>query len=532
MRIFLCYRHDANYSFVERLQRALLQAGHEVWSDASDERRPAQREAVALKIRASERTLALLSRYTVHDPAVCHDDLVLALAEGGDHSLVTVLLEDEQSVEPPLLVSHLQWVDMSAWRFEEARGEAAFNAWFQERFNVLSAALDNKTDPTIEIAELRGLLGLPQGPPPYVRAVASLLDPPFTGREWLVKKINAWLQESIPLASEQEIGHKIFCLCGGPGSGKSSLVAQFISCHKMDVVGTHFCTPEDDVSSVLLSLSFQLAGRLPDYRAFLLLSLNGMPQGQSLSGCSAEELFTYLFSKAAHMTVDGGRRRFALVLDSLDSAGADLVRLLAQKVSSLPRWLRIIATSRPGASHVAAHLHSITVQNLAYEGKETFADVALLAAHSLAALPKDRARDLATFVCDKARGNMLVAKALINQLLEEPGEAGQTYPPPAIFPLYRSYLQKAVPDMVLFGELIKPVLAVLVANSAPMSENAIYASVRKTHPALSRSDITETALPMLGGLLHSDGDDISLFHESFALWLASPASGEYSIASP
>ena len=113
MRVFLSYGHQPpeNAALVARIRDALERAGIATWIDEADIRQGDDwRRSIMQGLRESDWTLAFLSRHAVRDPGVCLDELAIAThVKGG--AIATVLTEPD--VQPPALVSHVQWIDMS-----------------------------------------------------------------------------------------------------------------------------------------------------------------------------------------------------------------------------------------------------------------------------------------------------------------------------------------------------------------------------------------------------------------------------------
>ena len=251
LKIFLSYGHDANTDLVLRIKRDLEAAGHHPWIDTNEIKTGDHwRRAIIDGLSDTHCTLAFLSRHAVRENGVCLDEIALAM--GIQHgNLATILVEPEDHVQPPVSVSHIQWLDMSNWATQ-----AKDDAWYQQK---LHAILNLLADPEThrfrgEIEELAGLLH----PITQAADIPPLIEG-FVGREWVVERVETWRRN--------EPQRRVFRLTGGPGAGKSAFAAWMTHYQRANVVGLNLCKWNDedrsDPPQVLRTLAFLIAMRLP-----------------------------------------------------------------------------------------------------------------------------------------------------------------------------------------------------------------------------------------------------------------------------
>jgi hypothetical protein len=129
-------------------------------------------------------------------------------------TIATVLVEAEEAVEPPISVSHVQWLDMHDWAARLADNSEAGEQWYRSSLDKILALLaDPKTQRFAgEIAELENTLK----PISQEANIGALIDG-FIGREWLKSKLDNWCKN--------DRNSRLFWISGAPGAGKSAFAA-------------------------------------------------------------------------------------------------------------------------------------------------------------------------------------------------------------------------------------------------------------------------------------------------------------------
>ena len=369
MKVFLSYGHEPpeNAALVARIAVALDEAGFTTWIDtAAIKHGDDWRRAIMQGLRESDWTLAFLSRHAVRDPGVCLDELAIAThVKGG--AIATVLIEDPAEVQPPAIVSHVQWIDMSDWR-----AHAGDDAWFAAKLDAIKAVLGGPAAQQFA-AEIDRLDRLLQ-PVEQAADIPPLLDG-FVGREWLLAEVDARRRGTLP--------ERLIWIAGGPGTGKSAFSAWLATYDRKNVIALNLCDARMDARNqparVLRTLAFQLARRIPDYRSHLLDRIDRLQQPEAaLAAMPPDELFQWLLAEPLLHCIDGGRGadRYLVVLDGLDETLRDgeseLAELLAGHAAKLPPWLAVVATSRPEPpiGRILAHIAPLRLEAAAGHGQD------------------------------------------------------------------------------------------------------------------------------------------------------------------
>ena len=336
MKLFISYGHP-QAEICRKICDKLRARGHQIWFDETNIPHGSDwRAEIVNGIIASEGVLSMIDRHSVREPGVCLDEMGIAIGVRGGN-IRYVLLEKQAIADPPASMSTRQWLDMSDWREHEDDQD-----WFDSKMEFLIQMVESRENRAFAgiIEELRKNL-----PMCHVSTSKqdSLLRQPFIGREWVKNRVDAWLDDPD--------GTKICFIYGDPGIGKSAFAAHYTH-YNGRVAASIFCdynnTQFNHPRSVIQTLAFLLACRLPDYRIALLDALR---HANDLGMYIESELFDILLAQPLSVgTVDGNRETMCILIDGLDESGDRdrnvLTELLTKYAERLPKWLRILTLSR------------------------------------------------------------------------------------------------------------------------------------------------------------------------------------------
>jgi tetratricopeptide (TPR) repeat protein len=505
LKLFLSYGHDHNAPLVERIRDGLKAAGHEVWMDTSAIKAGEDwRRSILDGLADTDWVLGFLSKHSTRDPGVCLDELSIAL-HGKGGAIATVLVEGEAAVDPPVTVSHLQWLDMHDWQ-ERLTGEAG-ETWYNQKFAAILAMLENPVTQRFagEIKELEARL-LPVS---QMADIGTLIDR-FTGRSWLRDLIDQW--------RDTARDSRLLWISGGAGTGKSAFAAWLSHLGRVNVIGLNLCSynmdDRRDAGRVIRTLAFQMATRLPDYRRLILEKLRTQdPTGNELANKSPTGMFNYLIIEPLRLTVDGGRstHRYLIVIDALDETVRDgrseLTEVLAAEAAKLPAWIAMLVTSRPEEPILRqfAGLQPVTIKA---ESAENIDDLRVYARAWLGADAASVERVVAA-----SEGNFLYLRMLRDAVaagtmsLEAPEGL-----PQGLAGLYERWFRHRFPNDDAYERYV-PLLEVIVAAGHPVPV-----------PWLARifnwsKRETPRMLEGLGSLFEQRKDGVAPFHKSLRDWL-------------
>ena len=344
MKIFLSYGHDSNAPLIEKIKEYLSKDAegnlkHEVWIDTSGIKAGKDwREKITKGVLESDVVLAGLSEHSTRIPGVCRDEISISIGVKGGN-IRTILLEPSDTVAPPAMISHIQWLDMSDWKDHEKDGFEC--EYFQEKFKQIAEMIETPENERFngEITKLKEALE----PISSISRIRSLTQKEMYGRRWLYEKIEEWDKTSV---------QRLFWIVAGSGFGKSMFAANLQEQYNARIPAIQFVEwgkpDHSNPCRILKNLSFQLAVRYPEYRTFVLQQPDVI--NKKLNEKNEDELFDLLFCESTWMKIDGGQENVWVLIDALDEANDKfdnkIAQTLARHMDRMPQWMRFILTSR------------------------------------------------------------------------------------------------------------------------------------------------------------------------------------------
>ena len=525
-RLFLSYGRADAAGLADRLCVDLTAKGYEVWRDTREIRsvNVDWQQKIVDGLRSAQVVIALLSPHAVRvsaDPgnpdsldSVCLDELSFARFAQPPRPILPVMAV---RCEPPFCVFRLNYVDMCSWQ----ESEDAYQAGLEQLLDDLGAASRGETRYRAEIEDLQ---------PWDFSAFLHEKRRDFCGREWLFDDLGAWLTTS---GNERAL-----LITGDPGVGKSAIVAELVHRNRAGSVLAYHCC-QSDVGQTLQprrfvrSVAAMIASRLPAYAA--QLADPAIREALSEISCRSDAgsafeagVLTPLHSLPA--PAQGARY---LLIDALDEAvtipGQTIVHLLASRLDRLPRWLRVVTTTRKEPA-VLNRLRSLRAQELDAQDPKNLEDVDRYVASRLSTpnlaerlvASGQTAQRVTRILRDKSEGNFLYVRQALEGIERDAYDFGQLDQlPPGLYGLYERFFERQFPAESDF-EPAKRVLAVVVAAGEPLTASQIAGA--------TGLDAEEDLLRVLRRLAvyvppRSDGQSAptyGVFHKSLADWLTLP----------
>ena len=360
----------------------------------------------------------------------------------------------------------------------------------------------------------------------------------FTGRLWLYNELETNLMK-------QDTDRGVLVI-GEPGAGKSALTAQLICSRSSNpfihkrIIGYHLCKHADkatqDPGRFVRNLVDLMARRVPEYgmlvsnSSFILSVLERSCLGDPFE-CFEQAVMAPL------LQLKGEPQIYFIVIDALDecsseSGGISVVQFIIETSSKLPKWIRLVMTSR-NDSNVLKHfshfpkvyLSSKDARNLqdieVFITAKLFEDASIL--ERLKAMLGSSSGEEISFLTSRllsqSQGNFLYVKEMFH-FWKEDRNNDFGHIPKTIGGIYERYLKR------IYGsrEKFKPALAILeimVAAFEPMPVDDLY-RVLRTQENIDYEYEFVYALKDLSHFIRYGADNtITIFHLSFTEWLTS-----------
>lgn len=455
LRVFLSYGHDRNEEVVLKIKIDLEKRGHDVWIDKNEIKFGDNwRRSITDGIIKSDKVLSFLSKHSTREPGICLDEIAIAVGIKGGN-ILTILLENENEVKPPISISHIQWLDMHEWD-TNINDKSWYDKKFKEIINVIESPYNIRFSG--EISKLKDDLK----PISSEVRINNLLKKEFVGRRWLIEKVENWL-------NNRNNNSQIFWIAGKPGAGKSAFAAQLVHYGNNRVIASQFIEwdkpDHKNPQRIIRSIAFQLATCLPEYRKLLLT----LPEINNLDKKNATELFDYLLITPLSYVLDTERQPQIIIIDALDEASDgennELVDILSKYSNQLPKWICFLVTSRPDATVVNSlqntipyhieeneNLNTLDIKEYLLSKKEYFSKVGINIDESIDALIK------------RSEGTFLYIELLCNDLLNETLSIEcLDNLPQGLSGTYYHYFQRHFSDTAYYNKNILPALRLITS---------------------------------------------------------------------
>lgn len=512
MRIFLSYGHDQYLSLAERIKRDLKAQGHQVWFDVDRletggdwERYIEDGPNWASAVPDSGRFLLLMTPHSVRRPnGYCLNELSRTFSR--NLPIIPVMVS---TVEPPLSICRLQWLDMRQC-FPSEEHETQYT----KQLAHLVRALEEKQVP-FEGVQQR-LLNYLQ-PIDYSDDVSRHL-PRFTGRQWVMKEVDRWLANS----------RRVLWITGEAGVGKSALAAWL--CHECpEIAAYHYCrfgnSDRVDSRKVLFSLAYQLSTQLPSYED----RLNSSSLDKTVVEPDPLTVFDRLLVGPLSDAEPKADNPQVLLIDALDEAGKygrnELAEIIGFEFDRLPSWLRLIVTSRPHEQEINTALQALDPWKLDAGRTENLDDIREYLHQELHPFNSREEPSEAVIekIIEKSEGLFLYVNWIRQEL--EDGRLSLNRVdefPRGLGGIYMSFFRRYFPDPKEYESISRPVLEAICAAREPLGQADLALmfnwSAYQVHSMTAR----------LGSLFPKIDGRIRPFHQSVRDWLANPEqSGQY-----
>ncbi|HPB87584.1 MAG TPA: TIR domain-containing protein [Thermotogota bacterium] len=526
--IFLSYGHDAYSVLAVRLKKDLEAQGYEVWYDlqrlkAGVDWEQYIEEGLEKASRMADQgfMLFLMTHHSARRPdGFCLNELAKACAEG-IRSIIPVLVQ--YGSKPPLSICRLQYLDIQDCLDETLtlRGDK-YAVYAKRILEVLRR--ERPLDTEGGEAALRRLLQ------PIDFSVDRLGHQEFSGREWVFKRIQEWLETDTP--------KRVLWIKGKAGTGKTGLAIKICDQYEQ-VVAHHLCKAENQEKkkpeNLVKSIAFQLSTQIPEYRERLLDARSGLEDTLSDYKDDPRTLFVKLIEEPLYgLRMDPGVKK-VIVIDAVDEANHpysnDITIFIRDEFSKTPSWLRLILTSRDDPL-VNSDLVVYESEAITLESPDNEKDILhYLEKHLKPFVPEGHnTHAYAEQLTGKSQGMFLYAVEVVKSIRrrELKLEEVETFPIGMNDFYKRNYERRFPPNqpetMRQYEERVLPLLNVMAAALEPLDKETLTSVL-----GLSTQKEADRLYQMMGTLFVQTDEWITPVHKSLMDWLVSEAAGAYKI---
>jgi len=492
-KVFISYGRKDAETVANKLSADLEALGHNVWLDREQIRTGASwEEQIENAVLACDYFISLLTPHAVRRPdGICLDEI--SLARYNNRRIIPLMVIN---CRPPLGIFRLDWLDLQDWENPVT---------YEKILKKIQILLQSGN------TEVEGIHS----------NIFSLLKPidfkldiyrhvkDFTGREWILRKIQEWL---IKLT-----GNVLF-ITGDPGTGKTALMSKLIQL--MPQIGAfHFCMAKFETSlapeKFIHSIASQLATQLPDYRG-IISSLNLQTLAYLESGVMIKQLIIDPLSQIQRM------EPLVILIDALDEAlfkgNENIAKLLFDWIDAFPKWVKVIITSRK-VPEILGMFDFYTPYEIDVDSEENRKDIKqyvtdMLTENKDISLSNYLIEDIAEKITSQSAGIFLYAKTSIQSIVTgtyNPDRADSL--PSGLGGIYQTNFSRIFHDSEKFHG-IRPLLEIILASFKPLTIHEL------AHFLSDSAYSVRKLLLTVSEFFPENVETYSAFHKSLADWLS------------
>ena len=308
-------------------------------------------------------------------------------------------------------------------------------------------------------------------------------------------------------------------LTAGPGIGKSVLSAKVCQDYSKrgKLAGRHFCdfrkSNYSKPSNILESLASQMCDNVDGFRKKLTEILGRNPSQESLS-----DAFTVLLNEPLHAL--DRREPMLIVVDALDESKTDdkseFLELISDEFPDLPKWIKILITSRPELQ-VKKKLEHFSPLEILPQDDNQKKDLICFVKATLPHLDVGTRLDSLVFWC---QGSFLYAYYMVKELKEMDSEVELNFRDYALkgisgfyerqFERLRKGLQQHDPG------ILKHFVNVVASSRAPLPIIILHKCMKLSD---EKYEIRNTIINIMSEILPVHDNCLTIYHKSLIDWL-------------
>ena len=353
-------------------------------------------------------------------------------------------------------------------------------------------------------------------------------------RDWIFNDVEVWLDD-------RQSRHLVMAITGDAGIGKT--VVSAVICKRMQeadrLSGSHFCQHNfpryRSPKLALQSLAVQLSCNLRGYKEALVKRIS-RNFGDQLSSLDVTDLFALLFVEPLSSVADPGRNVLIVIdgLDEIEDRGKnELVDVIANHFNRLPRWIRLLVTTRP-EKKILDKMRSVKSLELRHDDERNHRDIEVFFERRICdrATPEETSRIVRELV-QLSEGQMLHAYFLLalleNSTSPQTAEQLRSTFPQGISAIYTTYFKRMEAKLEEelksnCGKFLASFLCVLTATRDPLPKEFV-AEILRQNINISENDRLnvqrklDSVISCISSLLPIRDGNVHIFHKSVKEWL-------------
>ena len=518
-KIFLSYGHDENTKYASKIKEDLKEKGHRVWFDLERiiEGREWERY-IEEGIKWCDKVVLIVTPYSVRR----RDYNDLTSTDGFCLNEIAKALEKNKLIIPVMLVQPPDGMPVSICRIQYLNLTSCMpldenESCYKTKFERLVLAIEsNELD--FEGGQIRLLKVLE---PLNFKAEIGEHITGFQGRQWLIKKINNWLE------SDKE--SHVFWLMGDPGIGKTTISA-YLSHNYSQIIAHHFCEyghdDKSDPRRALLSIAYDIAQYIPEYYK----SLQDLKLEEEVLK-NPKTLFDNLFVQPLQKVAEP-KNDYIVLIDAIDEATRDgrndIAEFIMGQWHRIPRWLRLIITSRP-ENNIINTLDHLNPYILDANSKENNDDIKEYIEAEFQELGLDVDDNIINKLIEKTEGIFLYLKLVLDEIKEGTLSIDEVDNfPKGLSGIYNNFFDRQFQDLQEYRDNIKPIIECICAQHEPLRLKQLSSALNINISELS------IKLAVMGSIFKIN-KTVKPFHKSIIDWLTEtnelclPKAGDYAV---
>lgn len=542
--IFISYAHndghdDVVIKFKDLLIHELRPVGFEIFFDKDKLKEGDWQRKLEANICKSDWFIFIVSKKSVSYTGYCLNELTMAHEK--NIKIIPVVLDDSPV---PITINRLQRFFLYG-----NNGVVCNDAINEVVKELVSIIKDNK-----EVGYYDEDLMLEQALRP-ISCVAEISRhrSGYIGREELFKRVESWL-------GAREAKNKLFLVKAFPGFGKTAFSANCSLLFNQAIGAVHFCKFDNaekaDAKHIVTSLAFWLGCKLPAYRRELINIIkksNGRLYNDP--NHNATSLFDLLFvDTLARIEHDGSS--VLVIIDALDEAiwqghiNNDLCNLLRMYVGMLPKWFKILVTTRDDSSIISDLMNvSVTYEFTRDINEKDIKSYFATQLKTLGSLEEDVLNNTIELLFKKSEGSFVYAREIINKisqeniLLENIDDL-----PNGLYELYKSTFDRIFKVLCRMNyEDVSPLLGLICITPEELTDSFLCQYFDWTDTVMrKRLDVLSSVIRLKDEIIDDNCDSsyiekksckkIDIIHKTLIDWLTQsndegyPYAGEYHIS--